>query len=319
MNAAADAVIATESLTKRYGETIAVDRLRLTVWRGEVFGLLGPNGAGKTTTILMLLGLCEPTDGRALVVGVDPTRDPLEVKSRVGYLPDNVGFYDAMTARENLRYTTRLNHLERELAQRRIEEVLAEVGLTERADDRVATFSRGMRQRLGVADALVKHPDVLILDEPTVAVDPRGVEDMLALIHRMAREHGVTVLLASHLLEQVQSVCDRIGIFVRGRLAACGSLAELRSQTQTVIEVEVADGDPGDALSSVSGAAAVDRDGPTWLVRAAGDVRAEVARALTAHGLVPVHLRLREEELGDVYRRYFRGDSGGTDGPPTGP
>ena len=175
----------------------------------------------------MLLGLTEPTEGEARVVGLDPTRGPLEVKRRVGYMPDSVGFYGDMTGRENLRYTARLNRIERAEADATIDEVLEQVGLTDRADDRVETYSRGMLQRLGIADALVKDPDVLILDEPTTAIDPLGVVEILDLLRRLVRERGMAILLSSHLLNQVQSVCDRIGIFAAGRLIGQGTMAEL--------------------------------------------------------------------------------------------
>jgi len=183
-------LIRTRRLTKRYGDLTAVDRLDLEVHRGEIFGLLGPNGAGKTTTILMLLGLSEPTEGDVSVVGLDPTRNPLGVKRRVGYLPDNAGFYGNMTGRQNLRYTARLNGLRGESAEGQIDDVLGQVGLIDRADTRVDTYSRGMRQRLGIADALVKDPDVLILDEPTIAIDPIGVAEMLELMRQLVRERG---------------------------------------------------------------------------------------------------------------------------------
>ena len=207
-----DLAIQTHRLTKAYGELVAVDNLNLTVRAGEVFGLLGPNGAGKTTTILMLLGLSEPTSGRAEVVGFDPTRQPLEVKRRVGYLPDDVGFYAELTGRQNMRYTAALNGIERHEANDRIGELLEQVGLADAADRRVEEYSRGMRQRLGLADALVKDPSVVILDEPTASIDPAGVTEVLALIQTLARENGVTVLLSSHLLGQVQSVSDRVNV-----------------------------------------------------------------------------------------------------------
>jgi ABC-type multidrug transport system ATPase subunit len=152
----AEVVIRTRGLTKLYGDLVAVDHLDLDVRAGEIFGLLGPNGAGKTTTILMLLGLSEPTDGRARVLGLDPARDPLAIKLQVGYLPDAVGFYGGMTGRENLRYTTRLNGLSRAEADRRIDEAIGLVGLADRADDATNQYSRGMKQRLGIADALVR-------------------------------------------------------------------------------------------------------------------------------------------------------------------
>src|SRR4029079_10507714 len=191
------------------------------------FGLLGQNGAGKTPTILMLLGLSEPTDGGAAVMGLDPAWEPREVKRRVGYLPDAVGFYDGMTGRQNLRYTARLNGLDKHEAAVAIDEVLEQVGLTSRADDEVGTYSRGMRQRLGIADALVKSPDLLILDEPTTSIDPLGVVEILALLRRLVGERGLAIMLSSHLLSQVQTVCDRIGIFANGRLIGVGTTEQL--------------------------------------------------------------------------------------------
>src|SRR5664280_2863557 len=210
-------VIEARNLTKRYGAHVAVDDLSFEVRPGEVFGLLGPNGAGKTTTVLMLLGLTEPTSGEARVVGVDPMRDPLEVKRHVGYMPDTVGFYDGLSARENLAYTARLNRVPRPIAAARISDLLTQVGLVDVAEQKVDTFSRGMRQRLGVADALLKDPSVLILDEPTASLDPEGVVELLALIERIAKERRIAVLLSSHLLDQVQAICQRVGIFYRGR------------------------------------------------------------------------------------------------------
>ena len=222
--------IRTRGLTKHYDDLIAVDHLDLEVHAGEIFGLLGQNGAGKTTTILMLLGLTEPTSGAARVMGLDPARGPLEVKRRVGYMPDSVGFYGDMTGRQNLRYTARLNRIDKAEAEATIDEVLDQVGLAARADDRVETYSRGMLQRLGIADALVKDPDVLILDEPTTAIDPLGVVEVLDLLRGLVRERGMAILLSSHLLNQVQSVCDRIGIFAAGRLIGQGTMAELASR-----------------------------------------------------------------------------------------
>ena len=224
------APIVARRLSKRYGDLVAVDNLDLDVNAGEIFGLLGQNGAGKTTTILMLLGLTEPSAGAARVVGLDPARDPIAVKRRVGYLPDNVGFYDGMTGRENLRYTARLNGLFGADAEARISAALEQVGMAARADARVDTYSRGMLQRLGIADALLKDPAVLILDEPTTAIDPIGVVEILDLLRGLVRERGLAVLLSSHLLAQVQSVCDRVGIFAAGRLIGVGTVPELARQ-----------------------------------------------------------------------------------------
>ena len=220
-------LVETEELTKRYGPITAVDRLSLRVMPGEIYGLLGPNGAGKTTTIMMLLGLTEPSSGTARVLGLDPAHQALAVKRRVGYLPDAVGFYGRLTGRENLRYTAELNGLDGDAAEAVITHLLDQVGLSNAADRPVGGYSRGMLQRLGIADALVKDPAVLILDEPTTSIDPAGVAELLTLIRRLVVERGVGVLLSSHLLAQVERLCSRVGIFWRGRLLAEGTPREL--------------------------------------------------------------------------------------------
>ena len=221
------AIIQTEGLTRRYGRQTAVDGLTLEIHEREIFGFLGPNGAGKTTTILMLLGLTEPTAGRARVLGVDPTHDPLQIKRQVGYLPENVGFYDDLTGRENLHFIARLNQLPDDKARPKIEDALATVGLNGEGDKLVGAYSRGMRQRLGIAELLIKDPKLLILDEPTLGLDPDGTNKMLDLIFSLSRTRGITVMLSSHQLEQVQRICTRVGIMIKGRLVAQGTIEEL--------------------------------------------------------------------------------------------
>jgi ABC-2 type transport system ATP-binding protein len=267
------APILTRGLTKRYEEITAVDGLDLEVRRGEIFGLLGQNGAGKTTTILMLLGLTEPTEGSAEVLGYDPAFDALQVKRRVGYLPDSVGFYDDLTGRENLRYTARLNGLRGEDAEDRIQQVVEAVELTDRVDTPTGTYSRGMLQRLGIADALVKDPEILILDEPTTAIDPIGVVGILGLLRDLVQDRGVTILLSSHLLVQVQSVCDRVGIFAAGRLIGLGTVPELAAEfgadhARVEVSFESAGGESADrirtALGTIPNVTAIE-PGPTPL------------------------------------------------------
>jgi ABC-2 type transport system ATP-binding protein len=288
-----------------------VDSRDLTLRRGEVFGLLGPNGAGKTTTVLMLLGLTEPTRGVVRVVGLDPTREPLAVKRQVGYLPDNVGFYGGMTGRENLRYTARLNGIGRHAADARIDELLSEVRLEDAADKKAETYSRGMRQRLGIADALVKSPTVLILDEPTIAIDPAGVEELLGMLRRLVREHNLTVMLSSHILGQVQSLCDRVGFYSAGKLVASGPLDELAAGSDNAVELEVGvEGPPAsiDAVAlAVPGVTKVvpdDRLDHIRIVYASHDVAAPLATALAAANLPMTHLRRRGTDLLELYRRY---------------
>ena len=220
-------IIETEGLTKRYDSFTAVDSLTLQIREGEVFGFLGPNGAGKTTTLLMFLGLTEPTSGKVRVSGLDPAREPLRVKEKVGYLPENVGFYDDMDARQNLRYVARLNRIPDDVSVKRIDELLKMVGLLEEAGKKVGAYSKGMRQRLGIAEVLVKEPQIIFLDEPTIGLDPDGTNRMLELIHSLSREKNITVFLSSHMLEQVEKICDRVGIMIKGNLVAVGPIQEL--------------------------------------------------------------------------------------------
>lgn len=331
-------IILTNNLTKRYGTFTAVDGLNLAIREGEIFGLLGPNGAGKTTTILMLLGLTEPTAGSATVAGADPSREPLKVKSMVGYLPDNVGFYPSLTGRQNLRYTARLNGLVDAEAEMRIETLLKQVGLEDAADKRAGSYSRGMRQRLAIADALVKSPRILILDEPTIGIDPEGVRELLALLRRLKEEQGMTILLSSHLLHQVQEVCDRVGIFVGGKLIAVGKVAELEQRlsareeheielrvatrdgatidfTQTMIdkvatETPASEAGPEESLVRIlSRLPSVTRLTVTHgmlVLHCTRDIRLEIARQVSDLGLLVLHLRARGLSLDDIYDRYFQ-------------
>lgn len=312
-------VIRTRGLTKRYGTLTAVDSLNLAVYPGEIFGLLGQNGAGKTTAILMLLGLTEPTGGEARVLGLDPAREPRLVKRRVGYLPDAVGFYGGLTGRQNLRYTAKLNGLRGAAAETAIEDVLAQVGLEARGDDRVDTYSRGMKQRLGIADALVKSPDVLILDEPTTAIDPLGVVEILDLLRQLVTDRDLAILLSSHLLTQVQSVCDRIGIFSAGKLVGQGTVDELAAtfgDGAATVEVGLdlagaADlARASDVLSRLKNVESVvpprDPHG-TWhlVVRPAAaeaQVRQAVLVAAVEHGLHLTAIRPIVPSLDDIYR-----------------
>ena len=232
-----EAVIQTKELTKRYGSQVAVDQLNLTVQPGEVFGFLGPNGAGKTTTLLMLLGLTAPSSGSALVLGHDPVSEPLAVKRHVGYLPENVGFYTDMTAKENLSYVARLNGMPENKVESQVEQTLDSVGLTRESEKLVGAYSRGMRQRLGIAELLVKEPKLVYLDEPTLGLDPDGINRMLDLIVGLSRERGITVVLSSHLLNQVQRICHRVGVMMHGRLIAEHRMDELQGGDRKLEEL----------------------------------------------------------------------------------
>ncbi|UCD71840.1 MAG: ABC transporter ATP-binding protein [Syntrophobacterales bacterium] len=227
---AAQTVIETRELSKYYGEYAAVDDLTFTVQEGEIFGFLGPNGAGKTTTILMLLGLTEPSTGEARVCGFNPIREPLKVKRLVGYLPEDVGFYRDMTARENLQYVARLNHIPEEISSGKIDEALDIVGLSQEAEKKVGAFSRGMSQRLGIAEVLIKDPRICFLDEPTLGLDPDGAIRMIELIQSLSSDRKITMLICSHNLDQVQRISQRVGIMIKGKLVAVGPMGELAKE-----------------------------------------------------------------------------------------
>lgn len=318
-------IIELKGLTKQYGDFAAVDHLDLSVYKGEIFGLLGPNGAGKSTTILMMLGLTEPTSGTVHVCGIDSTVNPIDVKRRVGYLPDDVGFYEHLNGRENLLYTARLNRLSLHEATSRVDHLLTRVGLQDAAEKKVGNYSRGMRQRLGLADVLVKNPEVIILDEPTLGIDPIGVREFLDLIVELSREKQITVLLSSHHLHQVQQVCDRVGIFVAGRLLAEGNVAALSrtlfsDNEPYVIEagVDTAGIDMGaaqlavieSALRGLNHVTSATFDDGIWRVGSGGDIRADVARTVVNSGMGLISLTMKEYGLDDIYTKYFEGGEG---------
>ena len=303
-------VIEAKGLTKRYGRTVAVRGVDLSIEKGEVFGLLGPNGCGKTTTILMLLGLTEPSSGKATIAGCDPLRDPLETKRRVGYLPDLVGFYEQMTARENLRYSARLMGLSAGEADGRIAGALARVGLSDAADRRTSTFSHGMRQRLGLAELLVKQASVLILDEPTNGLDPQATQDLLRLIGDLRRE-GLTIVLSSHMLGLVQSVCDRVALFRNGRVGLTGRVDEIARKvlgSAYVVDVEAEGVALKPALEGVPGISTLTEIGPTHVrIDAVSDIRPEIAARVLEKGGRLREMALRRASLDDVYTTFFAG------------
>ncbi|MGW8144964.1 MAG: ABC transporter ATP-binding protein [Anaerolineales bacterium] len=305
-----DFIIESVDLTKKYGDFVAVDSLNLRVMPGEVFGLLGPNGAGKTTTILMLLGLTEPTSGKVQVLGFDPTRQPLRIKSQAGYIPDQVGFYDELTAYDNLVYIAKLNGLSWQETSQRIDESLEKVGLTSVANQSVGTFSRGMRQRLGVADVLIKKPKLIIMDEPTQGLDPELARDFLSLIRELSSA-GITILLSSHLLPQVQEVCDRVGLFHQGRMVLEGTVADLAQQVLgAVFHVRIqANGSKVsylDDLRSLSGVVEANFKAPDrYTLVATHDLRSEAANTIFHAGGQLTSLDIESLNLDDIYNTYF--------------
>ncbi|THV30034.1 ABC transporter ATP-binding protein [Glycomyces paridis] len=292
-----DHIVSTDRLTKHYGGRAAVDGISLGVRRGEVYGFLGPNGAGKTTTLRMLLGLVRPTSGTASVHGLAPgSPDALR---RTGSLIEGPGFFPYLSGVDNLLVVARY----RGLGRYDVDEALDRVELTSRGKDRFRTYSLGMKQRLGVAAALLGRPDLLILDEPTNGLDPAGMASMRRLIHDLS-DDGQTVLLSSHLLAEVQQCCDRVGVVVEGRLSYEGTVAELRGARMLEVRAEPVDRAVR-AVKAATGAAldlTEDGDGRTVLTGDADGVDVPAAiRGLVAEG-VDVHaVAIRERSLEDVF------------------
>jgi ABC-2 type transport system ATP-binding protein len=303
--------IETKDLTKNYGKVTVVDHLNFHVKESEVFGLLGPNGAGKTTTILMMLGLTEPVSGTVRVFGFDSTREPIKVKRIVGYLPEAIGFYDNLTARENLEFVADLNNISRVESKQRVDKALEMVGLTAERDMITGKFSKGMKQRLGIADVLIKEPKLIILDEPTSGLDPQGINQLLDLIAGLPKM-GTTVLLSSHQLYQVQRVCHSIGILSKGKMVIEGTIDKLGREAMAggryIIEVEIAEpkADLADIIRKVQGVEKVEADGNILNISTNSDLRSQIAKAVVDSNALLVQMKLHEFSLDDIYMKYFK-------------
>lgn len=316
-----DSIIELHNLTKNYGTFTAVNRLSLSIKKGEIFGLLGPNGAGKSTTILMMLGLSEPSEGSVSVCGINATHDPISVKKRVGYLPDDVGFYDNYSGLENILYTARLNSISDEIAYEKAMKLLNWVGLADVADKKAGKYSRGMRQRLGLADVLIKNPEVIILDEPTLGIDPKGVRELLHLIVQLSKREGITVILSSHHLQQVQQVCDRIGLFVGGQLLAEGDIPALSRKLFTneafAIHLKI------NLLTSLNPETEKQRliatlkkhpkvldvkfEDDFFQISCSSNIIEEIAKMVVNQNFSLTYLHQKEYGLEEIYHRYFAG------------
>lgn len=305
-------MIKTIDLTKIYDKKVAVDHLNLEIDEGEILGFLGPNGSGKTTTFLMLLGLSVPTSGTALVAGHDVVKESREVRKIIGALPEFAGFYEDMTARQNLEYIGALNELSRTECKSRAEETLGVVGLVESTNIKVGKFSRGMRQRLGIAQALIKKPSILLLDEPTIGVDPQGTKELRDLIAKLNREQHLTIILASHLLNEVQKICSRVAIIQRGKLIVTGSIDELMAELGKAegirmdIKVEKMKPDLLKSLQELPGVTLVDANANNLTVMAEPGALGDVSRAITAHGGLILMMKPYEPSLEEIFMKYYQ-------------
>lgn len=301
-------MIELKNLVKTYGGINAVDNLSLVIEQGEIFGLLGPNGAGKSTTILMLCGLIQPSAGECLIDGVEVSKNPIEVKKRIGYMPEDVGFYSNLTAVQNLDFFAKLYDIPSDVRDGRIEALLDLVGLSG-VEKKVGGFSKGMRQRLGIAKALVNDPDVVILDEPTANLDPQGVSDYRKIIRDISASDK-TVLVSSHILSEVSKVCSRVGIMQKGRIIKDGSWDELARNLdlpglpEIIINVETESRMPELVHEAII---RVDYSGEMTKARiiASGDIRTDIGRILFESNSVPREIALDSVTMEDAVLSYY--------------
>jgi len=306
-------VVETSELTKNYGDFTAVNKLNLKIEEGEIFGFLGPNGAGKTTTILMLLGLTEPTSGSASVWGFNPSREPLKVKKIVGYLPERVGFYRHLTASQNLMYTADLNSLPKKETEYNIKELLGTVGLSDVGEKPVGAFSQGMKQRLGIADMLIKKPKLVFLDEPTSGIDPNGITEILDLIVKMAKQK-ISVIFCSHQLNHVQKICTRVGILAKGKFLAEGSMDQLEKQGkgkdryQIEVQVEEIDDEIIKLIKQINNISSVTVSSNLILVSCDRDIRSQIAKIVVDSGRSLTGIKVEEMSLEKIYKKFSRGE-----------
>ncbi|WP_297464128.1 ABC transporter ATP-binding protein [Thermococcus sp.] len=300
--------ILVENLTKSYGRVKAVDGLSLSVEEGEVFGFLGPNGAGKTTTILSMLGIVIPDGGRIEILGMDMAREPIRIKERIGYLPENATVYGELTAWRNLEFFANFYRMSNAEKEKRIEELLKRVGLWEVRYRKAKTFSKGMKQRLLIAQTLINEPELLILDEPTSGLDPGGAHLVKEII-REAKASGKTVFFSSHVLSEVEELSDRVGIIVRGRLKAIGPIEEIKRQFMELegYEIKVETKEPLPEIEHED-IVRIERLSPNRaIIFARSDIREWLSRYLASKGITILSLEIEEPSLEDVFLRTIYG------------
>jgi len=305
-------IISARNLTKKYEKHLAVNDLTINIKKGEIFGLLGPNGAGKSTFILMALGLTEPTSGTINVAGFNSTREPLKVKRITGYLPERIGFYEDMTARSNLAYTAELNRIPYREIDKKIDEVLEIVTLSENKKKLVKTFSKGMKQRLGIADVLIKDPQLVIFDEPTEGLDPKVANQVLNTIQDLNKNRNITFVLSSHQLNLMQRVCPRVGILSNGKLIGEGSVEKLGRRLfgggkyRIEIELEKVTDSTVEKIKKLDKVVDVEKTGKHINVICNGDVRQDISRIIAAEGVLMTRMDMKQDALEEIYLRYFK-------------
>jgi ABC-2 type transport system ATP-binding protein len=305
-------MVETSQLTKNYGSNTVVDNLNLKIEEGQIYGFLGPNGAGKTTTILMLMGLTNPTRGKASIGGFDSSHDTLKVKRIAGYIPEKVGFYPELTAHYNLEYTANLNGLFDKKADAAIDKALEQVGLNDKANEPVAHFSKGMKQRLAIADVLLKQPKVAFLDEPTTGIDPAGITQILDLISQIAKDNNMTVVMSSHQLSQIQRICSHVGIMNKGKLISEGSIEQLGKKAgggKIVVELQLAEVHKEllEAIRDVPGVISIERHDNTLFITCNEDLRRQISKVISDHNGLITQMKLQSFALEEIYMKILKG------------
>lgn len=305
-------IIIAKDLSKKYNEHLVVDNLNLAIKKGEIFGLLGPNGAGKSTVILMALGLTEPSSGSINVAGFNSTREPLKVKRITGYLPEKVGFYEDMTAKGNLTYTAELNNIPYREIPKKIDEVLEIVTLTKNKNQLVKTLSKGMKQRLGIADVLIKDPQLVIFDEPTEGLDLKVANQILQTILDLNKQKNITFLLSSHQLNLMQRVCPRVGILSRGKLIGEGNVENLGrnlfggGKYRIELELEKVTGEIIEKLKKLDKVVNVNKTDNQLQVICDKDIRQDISRLIANEGILMTRMNMKQDALEEIYLKYFK-------------
>jgi len=305
-------IIVAENLSKQYNGKTVVNNLNLTVNKGEIFGLLGPNGAGKSTVILMLLGLTEPTSGSIEVAGFNSTREPIRVKRMTGYLPERLGFYEDMTARQNLIYTAELNNIASSQIEKKIDDVLLIVGLDKNKNQLVNQFSKGMKKRLGIADVLIKDPQLAILDEPTEGLDIKIANQILENILILNKEKNITFLVSSHQLNLVQKICTRIGIMSKGKMIGEGVIdnlgLSLSNSGKFIIEIEVSSIPPDllEKFRNMENVKSVEINDNLIELICDEDIRPAISRLIIENNILLIRMNIKDSSLEEIYLKYFK-------------
>jgi len=304
-------VVETHELTKKYGDFTAVDKINMEVPKGEIYGFLGPNGAGKTTTVLMLMGLSVPTSGTGIIGGFDIIEQSREIRSAASILPEYSSLYGDLTAFENLDYLGKLNDMPKEERENRIHETLEIVGMSDWLDKKYKSFSRGMKQRVGVASTMMKNPQVIFLDEPTLGLDPVGTREIRELILDLKNKQGITVVLTSHILSEVQATCDRIAIINQGKLVLKETMTNLNNimtgAEDRSVEFKLTEVSPEliREIESVNGVKQVTQKNGKLFVYSNIESDVNVSRTIVENGSTILMMKPREYTLDEIFMKYY--------------